>query len=184
MTSASMRSTTLCSSSHSTSAGSRSCAASRNTSILGTRHRTAGWPTGLEEVRDLFADSSCNTSRSFRIFRGEQRALGELLLVPSAGVSIPAPRWECVGYAAFVQSLADESTRRWWRRLRCDIEQAPARDATELRRLQLVHGGLMDIIDVLDPDDLRIPSNVRRRLTGAHLPVVANDGHIAYSGAA
>jgi hypothetical protein len=137
----------------------------------------------VEEVRDLFADSSNIASRSFRIFRGEQRALGELLLVPSSGVSIPAPRWECLGYAAFVESLSDQSTERWWRRLRCDIEQVPARDATELRRLQLVHGGLIDIIDVLDPENLRIPPNVRRRLSGAPLPV-ANDGQATYSGAA
>ena len=57
----------------------------------------------LEHVRDTMAESTRHTDRAMRLFRGEQRAVGELMLVPVPSPSGEVPRWECLGYAAFVE---------------------------------------------------------------------------------
>ncbi len=117
----------------------------------------------LEAVRDAFADSSDNGT--FRLFRGEQRALGEVMLVRIADPQPGAPRWECMGYAAFVEAFESEQVARWFRRLGEDIA-VTARDCRgHDSRLRLIQRCLMDVVDVLDPDSLRVPSHLRQRVT-------------------
>ncbi|MGH3774786.1 MAG: hypothetical protein ACRDRR_03465 [Pseudonocardiaceae bacterium] len=119
---------------------------------------------GLEAVLDTFSDSIGIPEKCFRFFRGEQRALGEMMMAP-AGVSTPgAPRWECLGYAAFVRSLEDEQMARWFRRLRENIEEFAENPANHDGRLRLIQRQLMDIIDILDPDAHRVPMQLRKRL--------------------
>src|SRR5512144_1868197 len=71
----------------------------------------------LEKVRDVFASSEI-PELAFRIFRGEQRAIGEVMLTSTEAPR--GPRWECMGYAAFVRQRADEENDRWFRRPRGD----------------------------------------------------------------
>ncbi|MGH4010116.1 MAG: hypothetical protein ACRDTH_18505 [Pseudonocardiaceae bacterium] len=119
---------------------------------------------GMEAVNDAFADSIGIQDKCFRFFRGEQRALGEMMLVPT-GVSTPGiPRWECLGYAAFVRSLEDEQMARWFRRLREDIEAFAENPANRDGRLRLIQRRLMDVIDLLDPDAHSVPERLRKRL--------------------
>ncbi|MGQ0716813.1 MAG: hypothetical protein ACT4NP_05740 [Pseudonocardiales bacterium] len=118
----------------------------------------------LEAASDTFSDSIGIEEKRFRFFRGEQRALGEMMLVQT-GVSTPgAPRWECMGYASFVRSLEDEQMARWFRRLREDIGEFAEDPANRDRRLRLIHQRLMDIIDILDPDAHSVPERLRKRL--------------------
>jgi hypothetical protein len=119
---------------------------------------------GIEAVRDVFADSINIQDRCFRFFRGEQRALGEVMLVPVEVPRSGAPRWECLGYASFVQSLEDEQMARWFRTLREDIVEVSRDVANHDRRLRLIQRQLMDIIDILDPDARRVSSRLRKRL--------------------
>lgn len=119
---------------------------------------------GLEAVRAAFADSIGIQDRCFRFFRGEQRAIGEVMLVRTEAPKAEAPRWECLGYAAFVQSLEDGQMARWFRSLQKDIEDIGSDVARCDRRLRLVHHRLMDIIDVLDPHARRVPGQLRERL--------------------
>ncbi|HEY8718863.1 hypothetical protein [Pengzhenrongella sp.] len=116
----------------------------------------------LEAVRDTLAESVRIPDRTFRLFRGEQRALGELMLVPVTETSGSVPRWECLGYAAFVGSLDEAHFARWFTRLRADIA-AHVSDGSQLR-LCLVQGCLMDIVEELDPEMIRIPQQFRERL--------------------
>jgi hypothetical protein len=118
----------------------------------------------LEAVRDTFADSRSIKERSFRLFRGEQRALGEVMLVKVIDPQPGVPRWECLGYAPFVRALDDEQVARWFTRLRADIARTASDLLAQEARLRLVQRGLMDIIDVLDPEARRVPSRLRRRL--------------------
>jgi hypothetical protein len=119
---------------------------------------------GLEAVSDTFSDSINNQEKCFRFFRGEQRALGEMMLVPT-GVSTPGvPRWECMGYASFVRSLEDEHMERWFRRLREDIGEFAENPANHDRRLRLIQQRLIDIIDIVDPDARSVPIWLRKRL--------------------
>jgi hypothetical protein len=119
----------------------------------------------LEAVRDTFTDSITVNERCFRLFRGEQRALGEVMLVPALDPHPGAPRWECMGYAAFVRALEDPQTSRWFRRLRADIEVLAHDVRGHDVRLRLIHHRLMTILDALDPQGRQVPT-VFRKLVG------------------
>ena len=97
----------------------------------------------------------------FRIFRGQQRAIAELMMVPATAAE--GPRNECVGYARFCDLLdEDEDFRRWFDRLRREVDVLVTRDHDDrIRRLQ---SDLVDLIDHLDPKQLRVPPNFRQRL--------------------
>ncbi len=116
----------------------------------------------LEAVRDAFADSS--NSGTFRLFRGEQRALGEVMLARVADPQPGAPRWECMGYTAFVEALEREQVARWFRRLQEDIVVTARDRQGHDARLRLIQRRLMDIVDVLDPGSHRVPSHLRQRV--------------------
>jgi hypothetical protein len=119
---------------------------------------------GIEAVNHTFADSIDIQERCFRLFRGEQRALGEVMLVPIEASRSGTPRWECLGYASFVQSLEGEQMARWFRTLREDIGEVSRDVANRDGRLRLIQRQLMDIIDILDPHARRVPPWLRKRL--------------------
>ena len=85
--------------------------------------------TAMETVRYVLADSRSNRDRVLQIFRGDQRALGEVFLstadMPTDRVG---PRWECIGYAAFVEAVTDEhpAMTRWIGPLLDDIRKLAA----------------------------------------------------------
>lgn len=119
---------------------------------------------GIETVLLAFADSIGIQDKYFRLFRGEQQALGEVMLVPVESPKPGSPRWECLRYAAFVHALEDRQMARWFRSLREDIEEVAKNPAHHHERLRLIHQRLMDIIDILDPDAYRVPPQLRNRL--------------------
>jgi hypothetical protein len=121
----------------------------------------------LEAVYETIADSINIQEKCFRLFRGEQRALGEVMLVPVEASKPGFPRWGCMTYPSFVQSLNDEQMARWFRSLREDIEEIRKDVAKHDGRLRLIHHRLIDIVDFLDPDEWRIPSRLRKRLAAS-----------------
>lgn len=123
----------------------------------------------LEAVRDTFTDSINIDECAFRLFRGEQRALGEVMLVRIADPHRGAPRWECMGYAAFVAALEREQVARWFRRLEADIAVTARDRRGHDARLRLIQLRLMDILDVLDPNSIRVPSHLRKRVSDTGL---------------
>jgi hypothetical protein len=118
----------------------------------------------LENVRGTFTDSITIDDPTFRIFRGEQRAIGEVMFVPVNDPPPGVPRWDCLGYAAFVQALEDPAIARWFRSLRSDIDQVSQDLSGHDLRLRLIHAELMNLIDVIDPDARRVPARLRRRV--------------------
>jgi hypothetical protein len=120
--------------------------------------------TAMENVRYLFADSRTYHDPVLRVFRGDQRAVGEVLLT---AVDSPAdrigPRWECIGYAAFVEAVSDQqnSIRRWMDPLIASInELATDYQAHSARLIELQHG-LVELINLIDPEGQRIPTSLR-----------------------
>jgi hypothetical protein len=87
-----------------------------------SRYLHRGNPAEQEYV--LLADRPYPDA-TFRIFRGEQRAVGELMVdaaMPSGGSSS-----QCIGYAAFVAKLEREpSFARWFAKLEDDVRQLAA----------------------------------------------------------
>jgi hypothetical protein len=135
---------------------------------------------GLEAVRDAFSDSLTIEERCFRLFRGEQRALGEVMLVPVSNPPPGVPRWECLGYAPFVHALDDPHVARWFSRLRADIDLLIVDTTAHDKRLRLIQRRLVDIIDIVDPQARRVPGPLRKRLApppaGDPTPAVARRG--------
>ena len=119
----------------------------------------------MERVRDVLSDSLTFTDPVLRLFRGEQRAIGEVLLTrtdnPSDRVG---PRWDCLGYAAFVKAQDDKDTARWFTTLLADVDRlAEGLDEHRDRLVALQHA-LLDLISLLDPDGYRVSAKLRRPL--------------------
>lgn len=97
----------------------------------------------------------------FRVFRGRQRAIAELMMQPTGATE--GPKNECIGYAAFCQRLDEDPTfARWFQRLLDEVELLATRDY-DWRVVQL-QNDVVDLIDHLDPKALRIPPDFRTRL--------------------
>ena len=97
----------------------------------------------------------------FRIFRGRQRAIAELMMVPTGATE--GPRSECIGYAAFCDRLdEDPDFAAWFTRLLDDVDILVSRDHDD--RIIQLQNDLVDLIDHLDPKQLRIPQTFRQRL--------------------
>lgn len=116
----------------------------------------------LEVVRDAFASSEVEDP-VFRLFRGEQRAIGEVMLAPTEVQDGRYPRWDCIGYAAFIRKMSDGDDR-WFRRTRADL-QALARDpANSQERMVRIQHALLELVNILDPAGERVSMGMRSRL--------------------
>ena len=99
----------------------------------------------------------------FRVFRGRQRAIAELTMVPTGASD--GPRTECLGYAAFSQRLyGDPAFAAWFARLREDVDTVAAASAEDNVRLVRLQNDLVDLIEFLDPGAVRIIPAQRNRL--------------------
>ena len=110
-----------------------------------------------------------STDRQFqgavpRMFRGEQRAVGELMMQP-AQEGEPAAVGQCIGYAAFSARLEqDPAFAHWFEPLERDIRRLAADPAPNHRRLVGLQHALLDLIDFLDDPPTRFPAEQRSRL--------------------
>jgi hypothetical protein len=118
----------------------------------------------MENIRYVMADSLSHRDPLLRVFRGDQRAIGEVLLTTTdTPADRSGPRWDCLGYAAFIQALADEQPAivRWIRPLLDDIDKlADDYDAHKGRLIALQHC-LVELINLIDPNGDRIPTEKR-----------------------
>jgi hypothetical protein len=109
----------------------------------------------LEAVASAFLRD--DMEKEFRIFRGQQRAMGEVMLVPRNSGGL-----ECIGMANFTKRLDDPEFSRWFHTLRRDLEELIEQPTLPLRRIERLQGTLVDLIDCLDPQAVRVPSRRRR----------------------
>jgi hypothetical protein len=119
----------------------------------------------MEQVREVLSDSIKITDPVLRVFRGEQRAIGEVLLTKTDNPSVRVgPRWDCLGYAAFVKALDDKDTARWFTTLLADVDRlADGLDEHRARLVALQHA-LLKLINLLDPDGDRVSGQLRQPL--------------------
>lgn len=110
----------------------------------------------LDNVDTLFLTNRID--KTFRIFRGEQRAIGEKLIIKDNGKS------GCMGYATFVNQK-DDSFRRWFIKLENDILKLSAAPGMHDERLLKVQHALIDLLDFLDPDLIRFQKKFRKKVT-------------------
>jgi hypothetical protein len=106
----------------------------------------------LEHVRDRMASTSTLRDDLY-IYRGQQRAIGELMIIEDENPSARGPRHRCMGYATFVTQQDEPELGRWLGRLRDALSHLPDQNPERLIQLQT---GLIDLIDFLDPERDRI----------------------------
>ncbi|MGH8898352.1 MAG: hypothetical protein ACRDZ4_15360 [Egibacteraceae bacterium] len=138
---------------------------------LGDVERNRRLVEWLEAVSDILSTDRRITDPGFRLFRGQQRALGELMIEPiewtRAGAKDEPARGRCMGYAAFVAKLETEpSFARWFDKLEADVERLAADPASAGERLIPLQQALIDLIDFLDDPPARFPVAQRTKLPG------------------
>ena len=128
---------------------------------LGEQEANQRWLGALEQVRDVLASDDIDPA--FRLFRAEQRAIGEIMLMsPQNGDG--TPRLLCVGYASFKKRLTDPDFGRWFEKLRADLALLSAEADAHLERAVQLHNALIDVLDLLDPEYKRFARERRTHL--------------------
>lgn len=101
------------------------------------------------------------TQEHFRLFRGQQRALGELFMVPLGATG----HHQAMTYPEFVRRLdhRDMDFYPWFERLLKDV--SVIRDETLANNVRIVRTqhALIDLIDFLDPDKTRLGAAFREK---------------------
>jgi hypothetical protein len=121
----------------------------------------------LATIGETLNAASTSETECFRIFRADQRALGEIMIDP---VSKPGER-RCLGYAAFCSMFSSGGAAAEWIQELIDHVEPAAREPDRAQdRLTRLQHQLMDLIDLLDPEGQRFPSKQRSRFTseGTH----------------
>lgn len=118
--------------------------------------------TLLDEVTSVLGSDRAIADPLFRIFRSEQRALGEVMITTGSDAE-GNPRLDCLGYAAFttVYAQEDSSQRIWFQPLRQAVEKL-AEDPTRTARLRVLQSTLVDSIDLLDAEKVRFTGRRER----------------------
>ncbi|MGY1840246.1 MULTISPECIES: hypothetical protein [unclassified Modestobacter] len=113
----------------------------------------------IDQVASVCASDKRPLGDAFRVFRSEQRALGELMVVTGRG-STGDERSDCLGYARFVELLADPATplSQWFSPLVEDV-RALGGDATRAPRLLELQRSLIGVVAAIDPHGVRYPKN-------------------------
>jgi hypothetical protein len=102
------------------------------------------------QVVQAFQSDKDELGKPFLIWRGEQRAIGELMIEPE---TTPA---RCIGYAQFLER-DDPAFRRWFARLEGDVDELVSGPNQRLVDLQ---NALVDLIRELDPEGMRYSDEV------------------------
>jgi hypothetical protein len=116
----------------------------------------------LSQISRIIGSSNNTGGRSFRVFRVDQRAIGELMIAPE---SKPGERW-CIGYAEFCRrSTQDSEFGGWIEELLGDLDLAAREPEMASERLAELQNQLISLIDLLDPRAIRFPAAERSRFT-------------------
>ncbi|NJL20106.1 MAG: hypothetical protein HC895_03560 [Leptolyngbyaceae cyanobacterium SM1_3_5] len=130
---------------------------------LGDLERNRRLSELLASINQAFGRYGRHTLGSnFRLFNGEQRAIGEIMAVPRSNSEVIG--YDCIGYATFVKKMSDPEFAGWFTKLRDDVDAIGNQSAVDLKRIVLIHSRLIDLIDFLDPHCVRVPPQHRTRI--------------------
>ena len=109
-----------------------------------------------DHICNLFLDS--RLGQVFRIFRGDQRAIGENMIIVDGSSS------SCMGYAQFLQTR-DENFQYWLEPLREHLDILSKGLEQHSHKLVEIQHALIDLIDFLDPNYVRYPVEKRKKIS-------------------
>jgi hypothetical protein len=118
----------------------------------------------LEGITHSLSSSAPSLPTNLKLFRGEQRAIGERMMLLPVGTESASMGHRCVGYAGFVEALGRPDFDAWFAKLRSFVVDLESGGSFDFGRLSLLHNALIDLIDTLDPDCVRFPRHLRNRM--------------------
>ncbi len=135
---------------------------------LGDQARSRELGALSHQVGLAFANTQEFPDSAFRLFRDEQRAVGELVIEAAPG----DPRGHhCIGYTRFVQRLEDEPAfSRWFARLAAEIDSMINPPPGYLDRLVAIHNTFGALLEFLDPNGIRYPTFERSGIIAIDVP--------------
>ncbi|WP_066949217.1 hypothetical protein [Streptomyces lushanensis] len=93
-------------------------------------------------------------SNELRLFRTQQRAVGELMVHPDGEPG----RRRCLGFAEFSAKLdTDDGFRVWFGQLLSDVDRLAEDTGAAVVRLEGIQQQLVILLDLLDPKSVRFP---------------------------
>lgn len=113
---------------------------------------------GLAFQADI-EDSNDGNDFPFRVYKGEQRAIGEIMLKISSESENRVVG--CMGYAEFLQRLHDPDFMKWFTKFKNDLIKNAKESHKYDKRLILIHNSLVGLIDFLDPNFVSSPRDER-----------------------
>lgn len=122
----------------------------------------------LDTVSALFL--APDPDPALRIFRGEQRAIGEVMMSSS-----PTGGRECIGFAAFIERRDDPAFSRWFEKLGADVELLGSEPGRHQARAVAIQRVLIDLIDFLDPVHQYFHASRRQKLEGSGEPIAETE---------
>ena len=109
----------------------------------------------LSELRDaIYGHWQRDGNGAFRIWAGEQRAIGEMM------IEHVNDRSTCLGYATFLKKL-EVNDEPLFKKLQKDVESLATTGTDSTLRLKKVQHALINILNYLDPDFIRFPKERR-----------------------
>jgi hypothetical protein len=124
---------------------------------LGEDSRTRRLTAVQDQLYHLWGSDRRGLGPMLRLFAGEQRAIGEALIVGAPGAA------ECIGYGGFLTVLG-LGTNPLIDVVRDDVATLAGGTSPVAKRLTDIQHKLVDLLDLLDPDALRFPQDSRSKL--------------------
>lgn len=121
--------------------------------------REASLVRRLDRVRHTFGSTEL-TEPTLRMFRVQQRALGELMMERPDGDHL----WSCMGYAQFHARLAQADFSHWFEPLNQALDALSLDYERHRSRLVAVQQTLLDVIAEMDPRGERVSLEQRTAL--------------------
>lgn len=124
---------------------------------LGDVERTRELAERLAAISAIFLSE--RPDPTFRVFRAEQRAIGDVMMTPETSANR-----QCIGYAEFFERRMEPNLAHWFEQLRVDIGRLAAEPGSHLDRIVELQRSLIDLLDFLDPDHQYFPASQRQKL--------------------
>jgi hypothetical protein len=111
-----------------------------------------------DRMYSLWQNDTEFKNKLLRLWAGEQRALGESLI--EEGPRGP----ECMGYGKFLRKLKSQDSLSLIAFLQAEINGLGELAAAERPRLVALQNCLIDLLEFLDPNNIRFPANNRSKV--------------------
>ena len=118
--------------------------------------RTRRLKDALDQVQDRFASTSRVRSDPLYVYRGQQRAIGELMIVELTDPLHSGLRSTCMGFATFDRQRSVSPLSDWLARIEARLVDLTG---PELARLVEIQHALIDLVDLLDPNRVRFTTD-------------------------